>query len=246
MANPTGRLELSVDVVGIPGPQGPPGEKGESGDMGPRGVKGEKCMKGQAGLKGPRGPVGVPGIPGAHGLPGVIGPRGHPGDTELTEDEFSRVASNVSLEVLDQVMKKVNDALDAVGADKTIAELEDKLSTLSQVVSGHGSLLQYLESFHPHCGISSPNWRRVAYIDTTRGPGQCPSGLVEHVNSTTNQRACGRSTDVGCSSVTYPAGGNYTNICGRVRGYQFYNPNAFDGSRGYSINDSYVDGISIT
>ena len=49
--------------------------------------------------------------------------------------EFSRIASNVSYEVLDQVMKKLNEALDAVGAaNKTIAELEDKLSTLSQVV----------------------------------------------------------------------------------------------------------------
>ena len=108
-----------------------------------RGVKGEKGMKGKAGLEGPRGPVGEPGTPGAHGLsgkhglPGVIGPRGHPGDTELTEEEFSRIASNVSSEVLDQVMKKVNVALDAVrAANKTIAELEDKLSTLSQVVSG--------------------------------------------------------------------------------------------------------------
>ena len=93
------------------------------------------------------------------------------------------------------------------------------------------------------CGIYSPNWRRVAYIDTTQGPGRCPSDLVEHVNSTTNQRACGRSTDEGCSSVTYPAGGSYTNICGQVRGYQFYSPN---GIRRASINDPYVDGISIT
>ena len=38
VANPTGRVELSIDVVGIPGPHGPPGEKGESGSMGPRGV----------------------------------------------------------------------------------------------------------------------------------------------------------------------------------------------------------------
>ena len=234
MANPTGRVELSVDVVGIPGPQGPQGEKGGSGDMGPRGVKGEKGMKGQVGLEGPRGPVGEPGIPGAHGLPGkhglpgVIGPRGHPGDTELTEEEFSRVASNVSSEVLDQVMKKVG-------------ELEAKLSNVSELAAVNQNQLQTFVK----CGIFSPNWRRVAYIDTTRGPGQCPSGLVEHVNSTTNQRACGRSTDIGCSSVTYPAGGNYTNICGQVRGYQFHSPNAFRGS-GYSINDSYVDGISIT
>ena len=216
MANPTGQVELSVDVVGIPGPQGPQGEKGESGDMGPRGVKGEKGMKGQVGLEGRRGPVGVPGIPGAHGLPGkhglpgVIGPQGRPGDTKLTEDEFSLIASNVSSEVLDQVMKKVT-------------ELEAKLSNVSELAA-----VNHLNTYF-RCGIFSPNWRRVAYIDTTRGPGQCPSGLVEHLNSTTNRRACGRSTDKGCSSVTYPAAGNYTNICGRVRGYQFYSPNAFEG-----------------
>ena len=320
MTNPTGRLELSVDVLGTPGPQGPPGEKGESGDMGPRGVKGEKGLKGQAGLEGQRGPVGEPGPPGAHGLPGknglsgAIGPQGHPGDTELTEDEFSRIASNVSTEVLDQVLKKVNDALDAVGAanktiaeledkvldqvmkkvndtldavgaaNKTIAELEDKVlnqvmkklndaldavgaanktiteledKVLDQVMKKVAELeaklsnvselaaVNYVNTYYK-CGIFSPSWRRVVYIDTTRGPGQCPSGLVEHVNSATNQRACGRSTDVGCSSVTYPTGGSYTNICGRVRGYQFYSANAFQGSTGKSINDRYVDGISIT
>ena len=233
VANPTGRVELSVDVVGIPGPQGAQGEKGESGDMGPRGVKGEKGMKGQVGLEGRRGPVGVPGIPGAHGLPGkhglpgVIGPQGRPGDTELTEDEFSLIASNVSSEVLDHVMKKVT-------------ELEAKLSIVSELAA-----LNHLNTYF-RCGIFSPNWRRVAYIDTTHGPGQCPSGLVEHINSTTNRRACGRSTDIGCSSVTYPAGGSYTNICGRVKGYQFYSPNAFEGRNGNLINDPYVDGISIT
>ena len=221
VANPTGRVELSVDVVGTPGPQGPVGEKGERGDRGPRGVKGEKGMKGQAGLEGPRGPVGVPGTPGVHGLPGAIGPQGHPGDTELTPDEFSRIASNVSSEVLGQVMKKV-------------AELETTVHNLSY--NAHFSQSS-------RCGIFSPNWRRVAYIDTTQGPGQCPSGLVEHINSASNQRACGRRVNSGCSSVTYPTGGSYTNICGRVRGYQFYSPNAFVGN---SINAPYVDGISIT
>ena len=100
--------------------------------------------------------------------------------------------------------------------------------------SSHHTYVPQLQTF-VKCGIPSPNWRRVAYIDTTRGPGQCPSGLVEYINPTTNQRACGRSTDSGCSSVTYPAGGNYTNICGRVRGYQFYNANAFEGLQGRSI-----------
>ena len=210
-----------MDVLGTPGPQGQPGEKGERGDFGPRGVKGEKGLKGDRGYEGPSGPIGVP------GQPGVIGPRGHPGDTELSGEEFSRVTSNVSSEVLGQVMKKV-------------AELEAKLNSTYELAS-----LYHLNTYF-RCGIFSPNWRRVAYIDTTQGPGQCPSGLVEHVNSATNQRGCGRNVSEGCSSVTYPAGGSYTNICGRVRGYQFYSPNAFTGLRGHSINDAYVDGISIT
>ena len=222
VANPAGRVELSVDVLGTPGPQGPPGEKGQQGDIGPRAAKGEKGRKGQRGHEGPRGPIGEP------GLPGVIGPRGHPGDTELSGEEFSRVTSNVSAEVLGQVMKKVT-------------ELEATLEAMQQNITHE---VRFRQS--SRCGIFSPNWRRVAYIDTTQGPGQCPSGQVEHVNSTTNQRACGRSTDVGCSSVTYPTGGKYTNICGQARGYQFYSPNAFDGTKGKSINDPYVDGISIT
>ena len=60
VANPTGRVELSVDVLGTPGPQGQPGKKGERGNIGPRGVKGEKGVKGDRGYEGPRGPVGVP------------------------------------------------------------------------------------------------------------------------------------------------------------------------------------------
>ena len=223
LTNPTGRVELSVDVLGTPGPEGPAGEKGEQGDIGPRGVKGEKGLKGERGFEGPRGPIGIP------GLPGVTGPQGHPGNTKLSEEEFSRVTSNVSLEVLGQVMKRV-------------AELEAKLSNVSELASDNHDHLQTFVK----CGIFSPKWRCVAYIDTTKGPGQCPSGLVEHVNSTTNQRACGRSVDRNCSSVTYPAGGSYTNICGRVRGYQDESPNAFTAERGHSIDDPYVDGISIT
>ena len=46
VAIPTGRVELSVDVLGTPGPQGQLGEKGERGDIGPRAVKGEKGVKG--------------------------------------------------------------------------------------------------------------------------------------------------------------------------------------------------------
>lgn len=108
VANPTGRVDLSIDVLGVPGPQGPRGYRGDKGDRGAMGEKGEKGVSGRDGVDGLRGPVGEP------GLPGVIGPRGHPGAAVLTEDEFCRITKNVSADVMDVVTKK-------------LAELEDRL-----------------------------------------------------------------------------------------------------------------------
>ena len=61
-----------------------------------------------------------------------------------------------------------------------------------------------------------------------------------------NKRACGRSVNSGCSSVTFPSGGSYTQVCGRARGYQFYRTDTFCTACGNDINDAYVDGLSIT
>ena len=56
--NPTGSLQLNVDVLGVPGPQGPTGEKGDKGEIGRTGNKGNKGQRGTIGLEGPPGPVG--------------------------------------------------------------------------------------------------------------------------------------------------------------------------------------------
>ena len=238
VANPTGKVSLDIDVVGVPGPQGPKGELGETGIQGQKGKSGEKGMKGARGYPGERGPVGAVGHPGAigdqgppgdsgqkgqkgergnigvPGHPGVIGPRGYPGDTVLTEDEFARATQTVQQNIS--------------------AQLNDISKSLSDI-----------KSAFTKCGIYDTSWRRVAYIDTTQGT-TCPPGLREVTNSALNKRACGRSVNTGCSSVTFPSGGSYTHVCGRARGYQFYTTDAFYASQGNSINDAYVDGLSIT
>ena len=207
VTNPTGKVSLDIDVVGVPGPQGPKGELGETGIQGQKGNSGEKGKKGARGYPGERGPVGVP------GLPGVIGPRGYTGDTVLTEDEFARV-----IKVLKQNIS---------------SDIDDKIDNY---INGRANY---------KCGIISGNWRRVAYIDTTQG-SPCPSGLREVNNSALNKRACGRSVNTGCSSVTFPSGGSYTHVCGRARGYQFGEPDAFHSSPDLGINSHYIDGVSIT
>ena len=96
------------------------------------------------------------------------------------------------------------------------------------------------------CNISSSDWRRVAYINMTDPEAECPSGLNEISNSNTGQRACGRSVDWACSSVTFPVNTTYSQVCGIARGYQYGIMDAFQAVTGETIDQTYVDGLSIT
>ena len=88
------------------------------------------------------------------------------------------------------------------------------------------------------------NWTRIAYFDTTRGDS-CPTGLRTVKNTSTRQTACGRTANGRCTSLQFSPNGIYTNVCGRVRGYQYYQPEAFETGTN-SIDSHYLHGISIT
>ena len=71
----------------------------------------------------------------------------------------------------------------------------------------------------------------------------CPSGFRLYQSG--GVRACGRPGS-GCVSVQFPSNGiSYSQICGRVVGYQYYSTDAVYGYRN-DINSWYVDGVSIT
>ena len=89
-------------------------------------------------------------------------------------------------------------------------------------------------------------WTRVAYLNMTEPGTTCPSGLTQRGYSNINHDVCGRPYDPGCYSTTFSTYGlNYTNVCGRVRGYQFHTPGAFT-TLSSDIDSYYVDGVSIT
>ena len=108
------------------------------------------------------------------------------------------------------------------------------------------------------CG-SGGGWTRLAYLDMIDSKENCPSGFKLYQSG--GVRACGRSVDApSCTSVQFPSNGiSYSQVCGRVVGYQYGTPDAdYAGPyRGESygsiidthhndINSWYVDGISIT
>ena len=110
------------------------------------------------------------------------------------------------------------------------------------------------------CG-SGGGWTRLAYLDMSDSTENCPSGFRLYQSG--GVRACGRATSsVGsCVSVQFPSNGiSYSQVCGRVVGYQYGSTDAvyaanYQGTETYGsvidpshndINSYYVDGVSIT
>ena len=234
---------------GIKGPKGSRGLQGIPGPAGSPGLVGSQGNRGSPGHEGPQGPIGPPGQP---GHPGSRGPQGRPGDTVLTEKEFSLVTNSVRYSVLNNVNSTVTHRFDDLCKkveklnNSVLQAMQSRDQELLNIVMAELKVMnETLNAIKDHvkCGIIG-NWRRIAYFDTTQGDS-CPTGLRTVTNTTTHQKACGRTARRGCTSLHFSPDGYYTNVCGRVRGYQFGYPEAFEPD-GTTIDSNYVDGISIT
>ena len=96
------------------------------------------------------------------------------------------------------------------------------------------------------CGGHKGGWTRVAQFDTNQGDS-CPPGWNLITTHEPNPKIVCRSGDADeCHSTIFTTYNiSYYKVCGQVRGYQKGNTNAF-WSTEESIDDPYVDGISIT
>ena len=97
------------------------------------------------------------------------------------------------------------------------------------------------------CG-GTGGWRRVVYLDMTNPNTNCPCNwqLTSH-----SKRTCGGVSSVlTCDSVFFPvSGGNYTSVCGSIRGYQYGQTDAFEAYHDgevTTIEGAYVAGVSLT
>ena len=95
------------------------------------------------------------------------------------------------------------------------------------------------------CKGVAGGWMRVASINMTDTSNTCPSGLT---TLTSPRRLCAKNTNgAGCSSVMFQLKGiEYSQVCGKIIGYQYGNTDAFNGLRDDNIDSHYVDGISLT
>ena len=107
---------------------------------------------------------------------------------------------------------------------------------------GASAVQVYCDMENERCG--SKGWTRVAHVDVSNDKS-CPGDLT-FISSPI--QSCGGPTTAGCASANFSTHGiSYSQVCGRLRGYQVGGPDAF----GPYINDPgkpdlVVDGVMIS
>ena len=118
------------------------------------------------------------------------------------------------------------------------------------VRSSNGSAVQVYCDMDRVCGCNDTGgWTRVANLNMTDPNQQCPGAWMLQNYTTEPRRLCGHRIRYGCSSAKFNTSGiRYSQVCGRIIGYQFSSPDAvylFD-TKARSIESYYVDGVSLT
>ena len=73
---------------------------------------------------------------------------------------------------------------------------------------------------------------------------QCPSSW--RLYSANGVRACSQASGPGCNSQNYGVSQRYNKVCGRIIGYQVGSTDAFNSSPHFTIDQVYIDGVSVT
>ena len=210
-------------------------------------------------LQGPHGRDG------RDGLPGREGPAGPPGTPGISTFDLKTITDQIRAEVLKDVDSKLSQIKNRKCHDlgrfsyHPATSCQDVYECNQDAPSGeywinvtHGKSMVirevYCDMESVHCGRRG-GWMRVAFFNMSDPTQSCPTPL--RTDTTQGKRLCTRSVDRPFSTVIfYTHGVPYTAVCGRAVAYQYGNTNAFyaamEGTRYHSINDPYVDGISIT
>ena len=96
------------------------------------------------------------------------------------------------------------------------------------------------------CKGVSGGWMQVVNLDMTNTSHQCPPGTT--LRTDLPKRLCGMGiSGLGCSSTIFDLYGiAYSQVCGKIIGYQDRTPDGFGQAQTQSIDGTYVEGISLT
>ena len=167
--------------------------------------------------------------------------------TQSTTDDLElRMCSvhggSTAVELLEVYVKEVDlhSELDlfAERTEEHMNEVKSQLMEINQNLLHHTLLYK--------CG-GTVGWRRAVYLDMKNPYTNCPSGwtLTDYSKRTCGRASTGQHT---CDSVFFPvSGGPYSQVCGRIRAYQWGWSLGFYGFfRGLAtIDRNYFDGVAV-
>ncbi len=118
---------------------------------------------------------------------------------------------------------------------------EDRLDFIKNEIND-----RLVDTVTPYLACGAGEWSKIASLDMTDPNQQCPSTWT--LNTFSDIRGCGLTTDRACDSVSYPSNGHtYSHVCGRVIAYQKGSSDGLANAvTGVGLEGVYVDGISIT
>ena len=155
--------------------------------------------------------------------------------------------------VVDDILLVVEELLEIQNASVLFNSIHQPVSCKDIKTVLHNSPTGYyhVNSRNIYCNMgelcgTGGGWTRLAYLDMSDSTVNCPTGFRLYQSG--GVRACGRPYGgASCSSVQYPSNGiSYSQICGRVVGYQYGLTDAVGYISINDINSYYVDGVSIT
>ena len=147
---------------------------------------------------------------------------------------------------------KENRACDVVhynSCEAILNKLPNSPSGYYSLVDANGTTHQVYCHMETLCGKGG-GWRRIASLNMTDPNEKCPTQF--RLYSQGGVRACGRpvTSSGSCVGITFPSRDiKYSQVCGKVIGYQYNSPDGayaayLASSR--DINSPYIDGISLT
>ena len=157
----------------------------------------------------------------------------------------TEVVVNDILMIVEELLRLQNDSL-IFSSDLPIS-CQDIKNKQPDSPSGYyhiNSKLVYCE-MGELCNSTGGGWTRIAYLDMSDATVDCPTGFKLYDKN--GIRSCGRpDIHASCVSQNFSSNGiSYSQVCGRVTGYQVGGTDAI-GYNPHNIDTFYVDGVSIT
>ena len=167
-----------------------------------------------------------------------------------TTMELTQLSTKV--DTLDSKLVSVNGSFreDFSCIKEDLGSFNETMNRISDNLAEHEDRIYgYITAPPLHTCGGTGGWRRVVYLDMTDPNTNCPSGwqLTSH-----SKRTCGRvgNHNLTCDSATFRvSGGDYTRVCGRIKGYQYGVTDGFEAyheGRVTTIDGAYVSGVSLT